>query len=496
MRGADWAARVLLVAVLLAIWSTEQRVPNEWGDDWAGYLLQARAIASGMAAEELAVSSAVIDATDVQIGPPAYPWGYPLVLAVLGPRVNWDPRALTLVGGVALVVLAVATHAVIRQFLTPGPALLCASLAVVQAPVILMSLVIASDLTFCALTMTSLALSVRACHALDSGSRVSLALELANILTAVGAFTVRSNGAILVASHAAFVAAVACRPDRRRAALAHLVFFSGLVGLLVVAYFAIWPDGSLGHARLLVFDPREWPPRLVAHVRHLSNIFSFAGLPGPERLAISAPVFTLALVGAVAEVRRTALLTLYTVGHLFLLTLFPYDQGGRYYLPIVAPLVVLVALGVSWSWRWVMATRPSTRRFPGTFSGAAIAILVATTAFTAARELPRRLDVLFGGTGPFSPATQTLARYLQALPPGRRLAYRKPRALRYLSGHAAVAIAQESNLDRVDVYVLDIEHTDQQVTEAALTREARFVLIFDQPPYRVYERQPLGAPKR
>jgi hypothetical protein len=325
---------------------------------------------------------------------------------------------------------------------------------------------------------------------------VSLALALAIILTAAGAFTVRSNGAVLVASHATIVGAVAFRPDRRRAALAHLVLFSSLVGLLVAAYFAAWPDGSLGHARLLVFDPRQWPPRLVAHVRNLSNIFSFAGLRGPERLAIFVPVIALALVGAVTEVRRTALLTLYIVGHLFLLTLFPYDQGGRYYLPVVAPLVVLIALGVSWSWRWAMATRPSTRRFLGTFSGAAIAILVIATTLTTARELPRRLDVLFGGTGPFSPATRTLARYLQALPPGHRLAYRKPRALRYLSGHAAVAIAQESNLDRVDVYVLDMEHADQQVPETALRREARFVLMYDQPPYRVYGRRPINAPER
>ena len=53
---------------------------HEWGDDFASYLMQAQSIIDGGTNEFIEHNTFTIFESSIQIGPVAYPWGYPLIL--------------------------------------------------------------------------------------------------------------------------------------------------------------------------------------------------------------------------------------------------------------------------------------------------------------------------------------------------------------------------------------------------------------------------------
>jgi hypothetical protein len=82
--------RGLYIIIALAIVFTFMSIRNDfgWGDDFAQYILQAKAIISGDKVHFISNNTIRINYSDVCIGPVTYPWGFPLlictVIATLG----------------------------------------------------------------------------------------------------------------------------------------------------------------------------------------------------------------------------------------------------------------------------------------------------------------------------------------------------------------------------------------------------------------------------
>ena len=79
-----------LALLVFGLWFVGWTPTYFWGDDWAGYLMQARALVDGSVDQELALNTAAMHGSDVQIGPNAYPWGYPALLAIAGLLTGWS----------------------------------------------------------------------------------------------------------------------------------------------------------------------------------------------------------------------------------------------------------------------------------------------------------------------------------------------------------------------------------------------------------------------
>ena len=54
---------------------------QDWGDDFAAYIMQAQSIVKGNEQSFIERNAFTINSTDFILGPVAYPWGYPLILA-------------------------------------------------------------------------------------------------------------------------------------------------------------------------------------------------------------------------------------------------------------------------------------------------------------------------------------------------------------------------------------------------------------------------------
>src|SRR5512134_2267961 len=80
MRGLWNSIFIAILLVSLLVGSSTLTRGHEWGDDFASYIMQAQSILNGDTDEFVERNTFTIFESSVQIGPAAYPWGYPLAL--------------------------------------------------------------------------------------------------------------------------------------------------------------------------------------------------------------------------------------------------------------------------------------------------------------------------------------------------------------------------------------------------------------------------------
>ena len=95
-----WDMRTALLSIIifisLVIGAATLRRGHEWGDDFAWYILQARSILEGTTDEFMQQSIFTNWQSTTHVGPLAYPWGYPLILAPVYAVKGISPLALKL----------------------------------------------------------------------------------------------------------------------------------------------------------------------------------------------------------------------------------------------------------------------------------------------------------------------------------------------------------------------------------------------------------------
>jgi hypothetical protein len=470
---------------------------HHWGDDWAGYLLQAQAIANGGVDAELASNTVAMQGGDVQVGPYAYPWGYPLLLSAAGIASDWNPVGLKVVGGLSLAVLVLASFALARSRLGLGLSAFVAIAVGLQPEVVLDASVIGSDVPFTAISTVGLLLVYRQYLRIWAGRGPGAGLALGVIAASVVAFSIRSNGAVLPCTYVALLLLATWRePATWRKMAWHALGFVAAIGVLCAAYFAAFPDGSMVHAGYLSFDPRVWVERSVRHLHYVAEWITFNKVLGVGKLLPLGALLALVLWGLLRRPWDGAVLAIYCLGHLALLTLFPFDGGLRYYHPLLPAAFMLAALGAESAWDEIgpRLAPAAARRAALAFAWAVpMVMLLVMSQVARDRQLANAAD---GPADPSSPATaETLAWVASHAPREARVAFFKPRAFRLLSGRLASAVNQSSSLGAVDWYVFNggTDDTRTQIVESALREpSAGFRVVFERPPYRVYAKRPGG----
>jgi len=367
-------------------------------------------------------------------------------------------------------------------------------LACGQPGVLLDAAFLMSDVPFAFLaTLTFALLFIQ--HVRSETRPLSWWLTLGAAVAAAAAFALRSNGAVLHGTALALLGLIALRRLRpARELLAHGMVFVLASAVLIGAYFAAWPDGSLVHASYLSSDPDDWARRLATNLTAIWYWFPFGDLPDAWKLLTAVPAFAMLLASARFRPWDTALVGVYAAGHILLLTAFPFDGGGRYYLPLLAPFFMLLAIG-----SYELAVRLA-RHGP---RGAAV------VGSPLSRYAPTMLCVLLlslqirdaqpavhdpGVDAPLGAAADRLATWIdRQVPPDARIGFFRPRGLRLLTGRLALGISDPRNLGRVDWYVWTRESRDglrQVPLESLEAPGAGFVRVHEDGPFVVFARRP------
>src|SRR5215211_7823026 len=151
----------IVVVISLIIGAGTLRRGHEWGDDFASYIMQAKSVVNGTTSEFVEHNSFTIFQSSIQIGPIAYPWGYPLILTPAYIIKGINPLALKLPGLFFYAGFLVCLYLLLTTRLTETESLLIVALFAFN-PLLLQFLdQILSDIPFLFFSTLSLLLMTR-----------------------------------------------------------------------------------------------------------------------------------------------------------------------------------------------------------------------------------------------------------------------------------------------------------------------------------------------
>ena len=451
----------LAIGALVAGLALLLRTPwHSWGDDFAGYLLQAHAMAEGKMGAEALLNGSLVAASDSFPAPAAYPWGFPTLLWI-GSRIGGSGlMPLKAIGGLSLGIAAAFTFALGRSFLSRSASVLAAALVGLQPELLRSADLLLSDLPFLAVAAGALYCMDRTYRTVVSGGRRGLSLVAA--VLAIAAFTIRASGITVAATFVLMYGYLwVITPGRRGPIIRSGALYASVVVVLGALYAAWSPaDPSRTYATLVTVSPRS-----VLHMAEATGLlvssfvpfrFLSSGSTGLMALGVAATA-GLVVLGAWARRPFAVGIALFGLLNAGLLIVFPFVQGSRLLYPLLIPGVILALCGVQSAWasprnplgRTVVAKGRVEGAVPW-FVGGVVAVLAMEGYGIGLAPRAYQSD------GPYSAESEELTRFIvEKVPRDARIAFFRPRALRLLTGRPALAIMSPDPGGRATYFVLN-----------------------------------------
>lgn len=443
---------LIILSLLLAF--SLLTLDHEWGDDWASYVMQAAAITEGKTQEFIQRNAFTMRQSTHFIGPDAYPWGYPALLApfvlACGPL---NIFCLKFINLIFYALFLLVFYALLARRLPPLEASLLVAVFAFSPLLLKFEDILISDIAFLFFSTFGLFLIVGRNGIPTQAGRSANPILLG--LALFFAFFVRTNGILLVPT--LFLAQLfdwlqtrpRLLPDPKRIltrqAIPYIVF-----GLLTLLDLLLFPAGEGSHfERLSVISLASLADNISAYFA--MPAYFFGDLPYPQ--IVYGILLPFILGGIVLNFKRDFPLVAYLILSYALFILWPEQQGVRFLFPLLPLLVYfayqgMTAASFALTSRFARAGSWLTRAF-----WLAIALSFAWTSLAAAR------DNLAQGRGPygnvFDPLSLEMFEFVKSdTPPESVVAFYKPRALRLFTGRDTLLIDDCNALGKADYVVL------------------------------------------
>jgi hypothetical protein len=466
-----------------------------WGDDFAAYILQAKSIVQVDTQGFIKANSFTILQSYATIGPIAYPWGYPLLLAPVYWAFGANIFALKLVAVFFYeAFIALLYWAYVRK----NPSLWMWFYLGLFAfnPVMLMAgNEILSDLPFLFFSTLAIVLIDHLYRLNDGqfsaqewylGFLIGLSIAIASLM--------RTNGLLLLL---ALLAAQLFRfwqlPSQfkwtlkiplLRTLMPYALFF--ILTYLAGKYF---PEGGQSHLSELrdISLSQTWGT-LKYNLGLLDDFF----LPpwGFTLYCLSIPLF---ILGVFTKARQHLPLFLYALLTLILYSIWPFRQGIRFLYPLLPIYFIFVMWGIikvadtikKWpNWKWTTAVLHLG------FFGINIHFFM-TSYFLAIGNISLQGPIL---AGPFGvPAKEMYTFIKQGTQASDVIIFRKPRAMRLMTDRSSLALNDAKALRPGQYVVLDGEGESIKLHEALEVDALIGKKLFQNTQFEVYriEKAPL-----
>ena len=294
-----------------------------WGDDFAAYIMQAKSILAGDMDEFVTANTFTVTQSSHQLGPAAYPWGYPLMLTPVFASIGLSPLALKLPGLLAYLGFLLVFFFLTRRRFTLTESLLAVSLFAFNPGLLGFLDNIASDIPF--LLFSTLAILLGDLYADEAQSKHKQTLAALTGAAIFAAFFMRTQGLILLATMLLFQG---IRYLRQREQQRHIVTDSFII---VVAFGILWgssamifPGGQTSYLALYTgFSIDTLSSSIVAYSQLFEEFFS----PLPGQSLYFGIFVVLFFVGLVARFKADLFFILYAALYLIILWTWPEWQG-------------------------------------------------------------------------------------------------------------------------------------------------------------------------
>ena len=456
---------------------------HEWGDDWASYLMQAVSITKGETHEFIQRNTFTMRESTHFIGPDAYPWGFPTLLApftlACGPL---NVFCLKFINLIFFALFLWVFYALLARRLPPLESALLLAVFAFSPLLLKFEDILLSDIAFLFFSTLGLLLIVE---------RNTISPYLLGIVFFF-AFFVRTNGILLVPTlflaQAFTYLQMHPRPvlDWKRVLTVGLIPYF-VFGLLTLANLILFPAGEASHLEhLSVLSLASLADNLSAYFAMPAYFFS--DLPHAD--IIYGLLLPFILGGLVLNYKRDIHLVVYLFLSYALFIVWPDQQGIRFLFPLLPLLVYFAYRGME------AASFALTERHPRLglwFTRVFWLVIAATFAWT---SLGLARDNLAGGRGPygnvFDPISLEIFEFIKSDTPAESvIAFYKPRALRLFTGRDSLLVDACDALPMADYIVLRKSRgAVDQVSPADVTTcnpSVQVTELFDNEKFVVYQ---------
>ncbi len=466
------AVLFLTVAIAGIVYAATLRSGQDWGGDFAMYIMHARNIAEGIPYGQ---TGYIINPSVPSLGPRTYPPVYPMLLSPIYRFFGMDFRAMKL----ELVVM-------FALFL----GVLCVAFGRNRAPGFSVALVlfvaanplfwefkdhIRSDIPFLLFSYAALA-------AIDRGvDRGGAAGGRAGEGLVAGALVYLAYGTRLVGIVILPCLVLLDLLRHRRLTVFSLAALLAFVPLAAAQTGLMAPDRA--YTSQISIAPSTAATNLVMHVRSLSLVFDNGYVQAP-RLALFALLACLAVTGYVARLRtRITVWEIFAPAYLATLLLWT-ARADRFVFPLIPLLAVYALEGLS----LVLQGRPRTVRIAAISSAAIVVLAGYASRYTT-------LDLIRFEDGVHTAEARTLFDFItSSTDPADVIVFRKPRVMTlFTDRRAAVFHEPESDaamwafLDGIDAAFLVVSEEDPPYWAGFVERQRdRLERVFGTPRFAVY----------
>ena len=427
-----------------------------WWDDFASYIMQAQSLLRGDTADFVKRNSFTILQSSYPVGPVAYPWGFPFLLAPALAVFGLNALAMKLVNTLTFALFLVSFHRLARLRLTRGWSLLLTALLAFNPALLLGHDYILSDIPF--LLFSTLALLL---IDLRRSSREPYWDQLILGLIIFAAYFIRTNGILLLAPLAvtqfeALQRDASMKNKWPRILLPHFVF----ILLFFTAYFLL-PRGQesyFSHFSMFTLE------------RFLGNVWYYLKLPLAMFDSIPAGAFfsiltlLLFMAGIAGKWRGNLHFIVYIILTLLLFMLWPETQGLRFIYPVLPLFALIAAQGALW-----LAERLSQPVITKIVFG--IWLVLALLSFGVSAKsgwVNLQNDRVING--PFDPVSSEMFEFIRGkTPPDSVIIFFKPRAMRLFTDRDSFLTDRCQDLTQGDYVVIhEKQGSNGQLTQQAL----------------------------
>jgi hypothetical protein len=439
---------ILLIAIILSgivIGASTLTRGHEWGDDFASYIMQAQSILDGRTDGFIEHNTFTIFESSSQIGPVAYPWGYPLILIPSILLKGLHPLTLKLPGLFFFAGFLLCLYLLTEDRISRTERLILVSLCAFN-PILTIHLdQILSDIPF--LFSVFLVLLLLSKLTPEKNIRDYVVAGAAIFF----AFFIRTTGIILLASFLAYQAYIFYSQQSNRKIVVIKSFV--VVGVFTLLWFissSIFPNGQGAYFRQLAgftFD--------IFLTVNIPGYFylgaQFLGIqPTTTWMFTYYALIVFFLIGAWARRNNDQPILFFFALYLGAMLVWPEWQGIRFIFPVLPIFIYFVFQGIN----AVVEMLPEGYY---TLSKGVVYLLWLVLAgiflFNSGTRAYSNLQNNRKINGPFDSYSDEVFNYIRTeTPPDSVIVFFKPRAMRLFSDRDSIMVLECESLLKGDYF--------------------------------------------
>ena len=501
---------VLLVGISAILISMDLHKGHFWGGDFASYIMQAQSILEGTQREFIEANRFTIENSSFEMGPDAYPWGLPALLAAVIPVFGTNLIALKLVGCISFLLFLVCLWVGFRKRHTPLGFLGLIGIFVFNPYVLNRFNAIGTELPFLYLSTQSIILITVLVVENRSITR-SRILDLVLLGASIAAaFFVRTNGLLLLATLAIaqLIALIqkqwkdetdwkslaspsflkTCFAGRRFSVEAISLFLTPyLTFYCAVALWNFWlPKGGISQMGLL--NQISFPGLIDNAIVYLKFPVDFY-FGVPFRKVVYVLSLPIAIVGVSKRLKMDYPIIVYALLTYALYVVWPFRLGLRGVIPLIPFYISFFISGLE--------NFQGSSKLKNTYFKKLVLVvpLVTIISFFLITSMPKILDNLSKEReitfGAYTETSKEMYSFIEEnTEEDSTIIFFKPRVLRMITDRKSILINRTDQLSRGDYLCYCIrEEPENQISESEikmLVDNAAAQLLFENRKFRFY----------